>query len=327
MRIDGTLEKYLKLEILPQIARPPFGSIDSIKISHDIRAVYLYQDEISRTEVVGKYYNNGSINPDVAWHKVEHEYSNLVFLRDQLGMRDNNYNVVAPLGRNKVLSALLVLKKAPGRPLDHYISRAIYEKDTQALFYKLSDLSRLFFRLHRNSDSGRNVSLNLPQWYLSTMLGALKAKSPGLYNQEAEIKGLAVNWWSRVEMVRDHEVVVHGDATPTNFFFHHNEVTAIDLEKMKFADRCWDLGFIAAELKHHFMWRTGDGQRAEPFIGHFLWEYGMASGNTAIFYDIIRRLPLYMALGLLRIARNDWIDEKYRNKLIGEARLCLKFKP
>ena len=182
-------------------------------------------------------------------------------------------------------------------------------------------------KLHRNSDSGRTVSAKLPQWYLGTVLNTLKSSLLGFYNQEMEINYLAATWWNRNGVFHDHEVIVHGDATPTNFLFHHQKVTGIDLEKMKWADRCWDLGFMAAELKHNYLWRAGDGFKAEPFIGHFLWEYSVALGNTNLFYGITRRLPLYMALGLLRIARNDWLDEQYRYKLIGEAKQCLKFKP
>jgi len=77
-------------------------------------------------------------------------------------------------------------------------------------------------------------------------------------------------------------------------------------------------------LKHHFMWRAGDGLKAEPYIGHFLWEYALAFGDISLFYRITRRLPLYMALGLLRIARNNWLNEQYRYQLIGEAKSCLK---
>ena len=73
--------------------------------------------------------------------------------------------------------------------------------------------------------------------------------------------------------------MVHGDATPTNFYFDKENVIAIDFEKMKSADRCWDLGFIAAELKHYFMWRKHDGWAAEPFIRHFLWEYASHNNN------------------------------------------------
>ena len=94
---------------------------------------------------------------------------------------------------------------------------------------------------------------------------------------------------------------------------------------MKWADWCWDLGFIAAELKHHFMWRAGNGQLAEPFIGHFLWEYAVDYGDSNFFHVITRKIPLYIALGLLRIARNLYLDKKYREHLILEAKRCLKY--
>jgi hypothetical protein len=326
MYINETLERYLKLEILPQIANPPFGTIDAFKITHN-RPVYLYQDGFSHAKIIGKYYQYGGLNPEEAWHKAEKEYFNLVLLRDQVGMKDNHYNVVAPLGRNKVLSSLLILEKAPGQPLDYYISRAIFEGYHQELFFKLSDLARFLVRLHRNSDSGRSVPSGLPQWYLETILNTLHNELKGFDYHQSEIRNLAGSWWNREGMFLDHEVLVHGDATPTNFFFHHDQVTAIDLEKMKLADRCWDLGFVAAELKHHYMWRTGDGGRAEPFIGHFLWQYGLAFGDTEIFNRITRRLPFYIGLGCLRIARNAWLDGNYRYRLIGEAESCLKYKP
>jgi hypothetical protein len=321
--MNSTLEIYLKNEIFPQLASPPFGSIESTRISHQ-RPVYFYRDESTHAKIVGKYFNFGFTPLEEAWRKAEKEYFNLVLLRDQVGMKNDHYNIVAPLGRNKVLSALLILENAHGESLDHYIANSIYENQTRELFFKLSDLARFFVKLHRNSDSGRQTSPKLPQWYLDTILNSLKENLAGYYNQDNErIKLVAGRWWDRNGMFSDHEVLVHGDATPTNFLFHHSRVTGIDLEKMKLADRCWDLGFIAAELKHHFMWRAGDGTKAEPFIGHFLWEYGVAFGDTNIFYSITRRLPLYMALGLLRIARNTWLNDNYRYWLIGEAKLCL----
>ena len=84
-------------------------------------------------------------------------------------MKNNHYNIIAPLGRNKVFSALLVLEKA-GHTLDYYIAKAIFENDNQDLYDKLSDLARFFVRIHRNSDTGRKVSRNLPQWYLKTLM-------------------------------------------------------------------------------------------------------------------------------------------------------------
>ena len=74
-------------------------------------------------------------------------------------------------------------------------------------------------------------------------------------------------------MWEDNQVLVHGDATPSNLLFGRGlSVIAIDLERMKRADRIFDLGRIAGELQHYFL-QAGNKRRAEPFIGHFLWEY------------------------------------------------------
>jgi hypothetical protein len=326
MQIDGVLDNYLRSEILPQVAKPPFGALDAVRLSRQ-RPVFLYRGEAPCTKVVGKYFKYDAIGQEEAWHRTEREYSNLKLVRDQAGMKSDRYNVVAPLGRNKVLSSLLILENAPGHNLDHYIAKAIYENRSQDLYRRLSQLAGFFARLHRNSDTGRVVPPKLPQFYLDTVMHSLEKSLYGFNYHESEIHHLASTWWDRRDAFSDNEVIVHGDATPTNFLFHHQKVTGIDLEKMKWADRCWDLGFIAAELKHHFMWRAGDGFKAEPFIGHFLWEYGLALGDSRQFYAITRRIPLYMALAHLRIARNQWLDFNYRYRLIGEAKLCLKYRP
>lgn len=326
MQISGTLEYYLKSEILPQIAVPPYGNIEADRISHQ-RPVYIYRDEATRAKIVGKYFQYAAINNEEAWHIAEKEYNNLILLRDRIGMKGNHYNVIAPLGRNKVLSALLILEKAPGCTLDHYIAKCIYQNQSLVLYNKLSDLAHFFSRLHRQSDTGHPTSPNLPRWYLDTLLKTLVQKLNGFQYHVADINNLADDWWNRAGMFQDNEVIVHGDATPTNFLFYQQKVTGIDLEKVKWADRCWDLGFMAAELKHHYLWRANDDKKAEPYIGHFLWEYATAYGDQGLFYRITRRLPFYMALGLLRIARNAWLAEDYRYRLIGEAKLCLRYKP
>ena len=169
------------------------------------------------------------------------------------------------------------------------------------------------------------LSPELPKCRLSALLDSL---GEGLLDplMRNAIEKYAIQWWNANNIFSsDRETIVHGDATTTNFLFDNGNVTAIDLQDMRRADRCWDLGFIAAELKHHFMWRTSSGQAAEPFIGHFLWEYTVDYGDTSFFHAITRKIPLYMALGLLRIARNLYLDEKYRKHLILEAKQCLKY--
>jgi aminoglycoside phosphotransferase (APT) family kinase protein len=321
----AALLRYLKEEIFPQLAPPPYAEIEIERLSHR-KQVYLFHEKANNIAAVGKLFKDDFIPLEEAWQSAEREYFNLRVLRERFGMDSNACRVVAPLGKNRKLSAMLVMEKAPGRTLDYYIAKAVYEQKSQRLFDKLSHLARFFVKLHRNSENDKPVSHNLPHWYLGELLNSFSQTYLSPFQRNA-IERYATQWWDRNDILTaDREVIVHGDATPTNFLFADEGVTGIDLERMKWADRCWDLGFVAAELKHHFAWRMGNGWAAEPYIGHFLWEYTVNyQGDTQFFHGITRKIPLYMALGLLRIARNPWLDESYRKGLLFEARQCLKY--
>lgn len=316
--------KYLKEEIFPQIVPAPYGDIEATRLTY-ARPVYLFYEKTKHIMVVGKAFECGLTSLEEAWLSVEKEFFNLKLLRERFGMSQGIDRVVAPLGENRELSALLVTERAPGQTLDYYIARAIYENRTEKLFQKLGCLARFFAKLHRTSENGRMVSVESAHWYMAKLIATLRERPPHLLNGITLDKWLS-RWWEQSEVITsDREVVVHGDATPTNFLFDRENVTGIDLERLRWDDRCWDLGFIAAELKHHFMWRMGNGWAAEPFIGHFLWQYAAAYGDIRLFHIITRKIPLFMAMGLLRIARNDWLDVAHRKALITEARRCLKY--
>jgi hypothetical protein len=103
---------------------------------------------------------------------------------------------------------------------------------------------------------------------------------------------------------------------------------AIDLERMQWADRVFDLGRLCGELKHFFFRAKGDPNAAEPFIGHFLWEYSCHfPDRMTAFRAITRRTPFYMGVTLLRIARNSWINQDYRQRLLQEAKQILRALP
>ena len=104
-------------------------------------------------------------------------------------------------------------------------------------------------------------------------------------------------------------------------------VISFDLERVRRTDRLFDVGRIAAELQHFFFQSTANKYAAEPFIGHFLWEYSchFPDRNRA-FSAITGKIPFYMGMNLLRIARNAYLDETYRRRLIDEAGKCLKRK-
>jgi hypothetical protein len=315
---------YLREDIFPQIAPPPYGEIQITELPGG-KPVYLFFEPSRNIMVVGKVFEHEYLSSDEAWVEAEKELLNLKLLRESFGMNTETDQVVAPLGNNRELSAMLVTEKAPGQSLDYYLKRAIFELHYDELFEKLSFLARFFVKLHQCSETERTVPQELPRWYLERLLNTLSIRL-NIPCQRSAIEEYAIRWWGEDRIFNtDREVIVHGDATPTNFFFNNTAVVGIDLEKMKWADRCWDLGFIAAELKHHFMWRMGNGWSAEPFVGHFLWEYAAYYGKAQFFCTITSKIPLYMALGLLRIARNNWLDETHRRNLIEEAKRCLEY--
>jgi thiamine kinase-like enzyme len=325
MYCEKALREYLTEEIFPQLSPPPYGKIKMMPLASE-KPVFLFIEMEKHLSVVGKSFKYGSIPLDDAWLSANKEYTNLKFVRDKVGMKNDSFEIISPLGEKKEFSALLVTRKASGYLLDHYINRAIYEQRGQKLFQKLGYLAKFFARLHGNSRTETMISAELPQWYLNKILKSLRCELLDT-NEVKAIEDRASRWWNRKNAFgQDVQVIVHGDATPTNFFFYRQNVTGIDLERMMYADRCWDLGFVAAELKHHFLWRTGDKWSAEPFIGHFLWEYALNTGDTGLFYTITSKLPLYIALGLMRMTRNAWLGEDYRKILVEEARLCLEYE-
>jgi len=324
MHVEAAICQYLREEIFPQLAPPPYGEIEITSLGAQ-KPVCLFFEKKKNIMVVGKLFKWGIVNLEDAWLQAHKEYSNLKLLREQLGMYGDSDHVVAPLGESKELSAMLVTERAPGQTLDCYISKAVSEQQHDELFQTLGHLARFFARLHEAAKTESPLSPELPRFYLNSLLDSLNP-GPVDYPERAEIEEYAVRWWNKkCVFTSDRETIVHGDATPTNFLFDNGNVIAIDLESMKWADRCWDLGFIAAELKHHFMWRTGNGWTAEPFISHFLWEYTINYGDTHFFHTITRKLPLYMALGLLRIARNFYVGDMHRKRLVTEANQCLKY--
>jgi hypothetical protein len=324
MYVEEAICEYLREEIFPQLAPPPYGEIEMTSLGAQ-KPVCLFYEKRRNIMVVGKLFKWGVVPLEDAWLEADKEYLNLKLLREQLGLAGGTDHVVAPLGESKELSALLVTERALGQTLDYYIVRAIFEQQHDELFQILGHLARFFAKLHEAAKTERPISPELPRFYLNSLLDSVDLGPTG-YLKRTEIEEYAVRWWFEEPVFSsDRETIVHGDATPTNFLFDSGNVTAIDLESMKWADRCWDLGFIAAELKHHFMWRAGDGWSAEPFIGHFLWQYATNYGDSHFFQVITRKLPLYMALGLLRIARNLYVGDMHRKYLVTEAEQCLKY--
>ncbi len=227
------------------------------------------------------------------------------------------------LGRAPELKLGLLLEAVDGHDLDFYLARAGEAGGDEALQSRLRRLARLLARLHGRRLPEAPVSPAPALLYLEKLAGQLGAC--GLLSQEKpRLAAAAEAWGAQLGRFPDHQVLLHGDATPTNFLFPDGRVVALDLERLRWGDRLFDLSWVAGEVKHAFGWRFQNFAGAEPAIGAFFAEYFAAVEAEPGLQERLWRLnPLYMALAELRIARNAYLPWDYRRRLVEEALNCL----
>lgn len=313
------LYQYLKEEIMPQIG---VNNLDTVRVfgSKSSHAVYIYEDKISCKRVVGKFFAVGESDIEKAKRKLHREYNNICEFKKYLG---NFHYVARPLGIKEELDCLLVIEYCYGTALDAVIKEAINNKNESYLFDKLSALGNFLSTIHNNSAQSNKVNFQSICLYFENIIKQLDGI---LYPGEADyFYNLCQRYKDNPNMYQDNEVLVHGDATPSNFFFGDDQhVITFDLERMHRSDRMFDTGRIAGEIQHFFLVNTSNKYLAEPFIGHFLWQYCKNfPDQQRAFESITSRLPFYMGMTLLRIARNTYLTNDYRRKLIEEAKLTL----
>lgn len=318
------LHPYLVHDVLPQIGIR--NSLADFRVfSMKDSKVYLYEERHSRAQVVGKFFVNGGSDTAQASQRMRQEFDNLELLRSY-GLAGYPHHVVRPLGTNAWLNNILVEEYTSGVPLSAFVDEAIHNRDSGPLYEKLTALAYFLATLHNRTANGHGVDFHQDCAYLDRLVRKLQhQRAIGSWDAE-ELYWLRDRWREKPRMWEDNQVLVHGDATPSNLLFGRGlSVIAIDLERMKRADRTFDLGRIAGELQHHFLQATGNKRDAEPFIGHFLWEYACHFPNRdRAFHSITGRLPFQMALTLLRIARNSWVSAPHRGRLVEEAKVILR---
>ena len=325
----GTLEQndplygFMLRDIMPKAeseVRDPVFHVSRLPGSN---MVFKYHEERTRKKFIGKFYRNFEPAKEI---RLRGEFDNLNRAR-ALGLtRLPNY-VVRPFGRDRDIGLGLMEEYVEGKDLDHYIRRAVHEGRDKRLKQRLTELASFLAVLHKKTATGKFLDLAPSLKYFGKVLDKLKRKGAVDESQCREFLALETRWRERDFMRRDEEVVIHGDATPTNFLFPKEKgVIAIDLERMRDGDRMFDVGMVCGELKHAFIWRTGNKYQAEEYIGHFLDEYSRKFKNSGKFYcSMVRRNPFYMALTELRIARNSWLDRGHRAMLVKEAKECLRW--
>jgi aminoglycoside phosphotransferase (APT) family kinase protein len=194
------------------------------------------------------------------------------------------------------------------------------------LYWRLTALAYFLATQHERTANGESVDFEPDCRYFNKVVRTLrKADRIGQWDED-EFSFLRDCWRERPRMWQDQQVWLHGDATPANFLFGDGmDVAAIDLERMKRGDRMFDVGRVAGELQHAFMAVGGDRHRAEPFIRHFLSEYSRHfPDRQQMLESVTARAPFYMALNLLRIARNDYISPGSSGRLVTRAKKFLQ---
>jgi aminoglycoside phosphotransferase (APT) family kinase protein len=307
---------YLSHQILPQMGAN--GHVADFRVfSVKDGKVYLYEEKHSGARLLGKFFT--------AAHRMHQEFHNLEHLRSY-GLDGYPHHVVRPLGANESLHCVLVEEHCSGASLSSLINAAIHQGKMQQLFGKLTALAWFLATMHNRTANGLGVDFSEDCAYLDQLVRKLQSRQTIAAWDADELYWLRERWRDQPRMWEDQQVLTHGDATPSNFLFGDGmNVIAIDLERMKRADRVFDLGRIAGELQHFFLQATHNKYAAEPFIGHFLWEYSCHfPDRERAFRSITGRVPFQMGLTLLRIARNSWVGPAHRQRLVEEAKTILR---
>ena len=288
--------------------------------------VYAYQEKFSQVKIICKFYGpKFGLDLDKAAWKARQEYEGLRTLR-QYNLVGSPHHVIRPLGFSRDINGVLAVEYYAGEEFSHAIARATQHQDDAHLYWRLKALAYYLATQHNRTANGARVDFDADCGYFNTVAGRLR-KAHRIGSDDAdELSRLRDRWRDRPRMWEDQQVWLHGDATPANFLFGDGmDVAAIDLERMKRGDRIFDVGRVAGELQHAFMRDAGDRHRADPFIGHFLWEYSCHfPDRQRTFESVQARVPYYMALNLLRIARNDYIDRYYAERLVRQAKRLLQ---
>ena len=323
---NDPLHGYLQQDMQPQITGVSASSTYRVFRLNGSNDVYQYEDRNTGTRLIGKFFlSSRKKDTEKAASHLTKEFDSLCMMRDY-GLTGYPHHVAKPLGRNYSMNALLVTEDCEGELLSDVILETIQSGDHGKLYQKLTALAYLLSAFHNRTATGEGVEFNQDCDYMDTLIDRLIRIRAIDGDKASELYWLRDQWRNQPRMWEDQKVVVHGDATPDNFMFGDGlAVMAFDLERTKRADRVFDTGRIAGELKHFFLRATGNPDAAERFIGHFLWEYACHFPNRdSAFQSITGRTPFYMGITLLRIARNNWVEPEHRYRLIAEAVECLR---
>ena len=274
------------------------------KIAPASHTVCRYEFEGEECSVVAKFYAEPT-----GWKKnydpvqsMNREYGNLLEVAKII-------DIPRPLAKRKRFNCVIVTEYVHGRPLYKYM------ESENGLYDRLTSIAHLLRRLHNSTRSDYHKQEEFAKFHQTLDQIGLDRSTRKTFDN------LLGDWWYSTLVDHPYGCMIHHDANPVNYVFNSSRVYALDFESARLhANPIHDLGVMAAELKHYFALHKNDSNRAEPYIGHFLWHY---SRDLSEFKRITKTLPFFMSLGLLRMKRLQ-IDPDQGAFVIREAFACLK---
>lgn len=220
-------------------------------------------------------------------------------------------DVPRPVGMKKKFSCALVTEYVKGSPLYKFM------KTEDSLYDKLTSVAQVQRSLHEQTKIDYRKDKEFALFH--KVLNQLRLDR----STRRRFDDLLGRWWFSSLLNAPHGCLIHNDANPVNYLFNHDKTYALDFESAwNHANFVHDLGIVSAELKNYFGWSAKRWQKAEPYIGHYLWHYSRSKDE---FHSITTALPFFMALGLLRTARLG-LDPGHREFILKEALACLNSK-
>ena len=288
-------------------------SFDAFRLNGS-NEVYGYEECGSGVKLVCKFFGGrfGWDRKRAAW-TADREYHSYKELR-RYELVGSPHHVIRPLALEPGINCALVLEYYGGEQLSRAIDGAIHAGDDERLYDRLTALGFYLATQHNRTANGARVDFAEDCAYLDAQLATLRGIGRIGPWDEDELRWLSGLWRMRDRMWADQKVWLHGGRHARELPLRRRHGRRRDrpgADEARRPDVRRRSGRGRAAARVHAGHR-GRGVGAEPFIGHFLWEYaGHFPHRDAAFASITSRVPYYMALNLLRVARNDYIDREH----------------
>jgi hypothetical protein len=299
----GDIFRNWLIDIAGERIRDRRCSVAVYKIYPASHTVCRYEFVGENYSVVGKFYAEPKgwlLNYDPV-QSMKQEFNILKSLA-------NVINVPMPIVARKDFHCVVVTEHIRGKPLFDYM------RSEKRLYDCLTAIAHSLRRLHDLTKSEYRKQDEFA--YFHNLLNQLNLSS----KRRQEFNRMLGDWWYSTLLDQPYGCRIHNNPNPINLVFRHNRLYLLDFESSwEHANFVHDLGIVAAELKHYFARHKGNGQRAEPYIGHFLWHYCHGEDE---FNRVTHALPFFMSLGWLRMARLGFASPF----IFKEALACLRLK-